>query len=340
MCPIPWNEEHIPFVKSLNSYLEFVKSNILDGHPLNKMAGNPLPDFLIGEKTTKDEAKNVDDSERSSPRKLRDRTMSDNSEEFQPDVPHSFGDAKINPKQHPVEPSSTIWPPKVVAGIPNPKQPHITRLSKYHDWKLKVKEPNAIWADANGIGKYVYYSVDAKFNRTHPHYQLLLEHMSYLSDISAYDIHKSVCTLDDKLLNCHYEFQVRMSHDMLYGKLPRPRPDGESSEPQDSWGVRDARKKRGRDPDDSGPSIAELARKYRYLRNGTNKRRKMSKKRLHKKTTQLNNERNLSRESSTGNEMISVPLEKTAACNTTHVEVPKNDDIVHLMYAVRNISQI
>jgi len=239
--PIPWNEEHIPYVKSLESYLEFVQSNILDGHPGNRMGKNPVPDFLNVEEAATTKSRDVgtilDDiatkiadsaaqsSDDDSSEGVNQRISWDEPQHGQSNVPF---ETKTNTTQMGVKPSgcpnNSPLPKVIIAGIRNnPKHLHretTTRLSKYHEWKLSVKDPKAIWADANGIGKYVYYPIDSMFEETHPHYQLLLEFMSYVSDVSPHAIHDSVCRLDLKLFHTDFfENQVRKAHYMMYGAL-------------------------------------------------------------------------------------------------------------------------
>jgi hypothetical protein len=89
----------------------------------------------------------------------------------------------------------------VMAGEPNPRQPSMKRLQKYHEWRVMLKKRKAIWADANGLEHYMVYRRHSKLEHLHPHYQVLLEVMSLVADVKAKAIHRIVCSLDREI---HY----------------------------------------------------------------------------------------------------------------------------------------
>ena len=91
----------------------------------------------------------------------------------------------------------------------------IRRRQKMHDWKLRVKRKRARWADANGLGEYVIYedpfthAADRKRagkNKIpipepfHPQYGLLIEYMSYKTNVKSSKIHAAVTVLDEEVL--------------------------------------------------------------------------------------------------------------------------------------------
>jgi hypothetical protein len=89
--------------------------------------------------------------------------------------------------------------PPIMAGLSNPNQPEMTRLQKYHEWRLQLRKRKAVWADANGVESYIVYPHHSKLSNLHPHYQILLETMALLADVKASNIHLMVCTLDREI---------------------------------------------------------------------------------------------------------------------------------------------
>ena len=89
----------------------------------------------------------------------------------------------------------------IMAGEPNPSQPFMKRLQKYHEWNARLKKRKATWADANGVSHFIVYALNSRYEHLHPHYQVLLETMSLLADVKASTIHKRVRVLDREI---HY----------------------------------------------------------------------------------------------------------------------------------------
>jgi hypothetical protein len=86
---------------------------------------------------------------------------------------------------------------------------------KLHDWKLGIKRKRARWADANGLGEYVIYDdplthaqdrVRTGFKKIpipepfHPQYGLLLEYMSFTTNVKPSKIHAAITVLDEEIL--------------------------------------------------------------------------------------------------------------------------------------------
>lgn len=88
-----------------------------------------------------------------------------------------------------------------MAGEPNPRQPYMKRLQKYHEWRARLKKRKATWADANGVSHFMVYALTSRHEHLHPHYQVLLETMSLVADVKASSIHRRVCLLDREI---HY----------------------------------------------------------------------------------------------------------------------------------------
>jgi len=92
----------------------------------------------------------------------------------------------------------------------------IRRRQKMHDWKLRIKRKRARWADANGLGEYVIYEDPLTHaedrNRIgkkkkiptpepfHPQYGLLIEYMSYKTNVKPSKIHAAITVLDEEVL--------------------------------------------------------------------------------------------------------------------------------------------
>jgi REP element-mobilizing transposase RayT len=92
-------------------------------------------------------------------------------------------------------------PVPIMAGEPNPRQPYMKRLQKYHEWRARLKKRKATWADANGVTHFMVYALNSRHEHLHPHYQVLLETMSLVADVKASSIHSRVCILDREI---HY----------------------------------------------------------------------------------------------------------------------------------------
>lgn len=89
------------------------------------------------------------------------------------------------------------------------------RRQKMHDWKLGIKRKRAQWADANGLGEYVIYDdplthaqdrIRSGFKTIpipepfHPQYGLLLEYMSFTTNVKPSKIHAAITVLDEEIL--------------------------------------------------------------------------------------------------------------------------------------------
>ena len=107
---------------------------------------------------------------------------------------HNDTATRVNKKRNPSE-------LPVMAGEPNPSQPSMKRLQKYHEWRKRLKKRKATWADANGLEHYMVYPLHSRLEHLHPHYQVLLETMSLVADVKASKIHRIVCCLDREI---HY----------------------------------------------------------------------------------------------------------------------------------------
>ncbi len=109
-----------------------------------------------------------------------------------------------------------VQKPRAIKESRNPLRPErIWRRQKLHDWKLGVERKRARWADANGLGEYLIYDdplshaedrkrMGVKRNPTpepfHPQYGLLVEYMSYKSNVKSSKIHAAITVLDDEIL--------------------------------------------------------------------------------------------------------------------------------------------
>uniref|UniRef100_A0A7S1VLT5 Uncharacterized protein n=1 Tax=Grammatophora oceanica TaxID=210454 RepID=A0A7S1VLT5_9STRA len=71
-----------------------------------------------------------------------------------------------------------------------------TKRRKRHDWYLRLRQNEALWLEANGIGDYVIYARFSKFLSTHPHYRLLIEHMNQITGADPNRIHTEATRLD------------------------------------------------------------------------------------------------------------------------------------------------
>ena len=92
--------------------------------------------------------------------------------------------------------------PVLVAGFPNPNQPQDMEVrQKHHDFNLRLRKRRAVWADANGIGEYIIYEQGdvTDLSNLHPHYLLLLEHVSLTCCLSLVEIHTTVLALEKEV---------------------------------------------------------------------------------------------------------------------------------------------
>jgi hypothetical protein len=56
-----------------------------------------------------------------------------------------------------------------------------------------------MWADANGVGKYILYERDDDLANSHPHYLALLEHIGRICYMSSMEIHTIVMSLEEEV---------------------------------------------------------------------------------------------------------------------------------------------
>ena len=92
--------------------------------------------------------------------------------------------------------------PILVAGLPNPNQPKgMEERQKHHNFNLRLRKRRAVWADANGIGEYIFYEQGdvTDLSNLHPHYLLLLEHVSRTCYLSLVEIHTTVVVLEEEV---------------------------------------------------------------------------------------------------------------------------------------------
>lgn len=111
---------------------------------------------------------------------------------------------------------TVVQKPQAMKVSRNPLRPErIWRRQKLHDWKLNVKRKRARWADANGLGEYLIYEdplshaedrkrTGIRRNPTpepfHPQYGLLIEYISYKTNVKSSKIHAAITVLDDEVL--------------------------------------------------------------------------------------------------------------------------------------------
>lgn len=95
--------------------------------------------------------------------------------------------------------SSPIFP-ILLAGHPNPNQPrNMEARQKHHEFYLRIRKRNAVWADANGVGEYVLYEKDDDLSYSHPHYLALLEHIGRICYLAPMEIHTIVVGLEEEV---------------------------------------------------------------------------------------------------------------------------------------------
>ena len=123
----------------------------------------------------------------------------------------------------------------IMAGEPNPQEPRMKRLQKYHEWNVKLRKRKALWADANGVEHYVVNNLKSRYEHVHPHYQVLLETMSLLADVKASSIHKFVCILDREIHHICRPWDIPLYNKVRTGRKNR-RTDEEMSSSQDCQG--------------------------------------------------------------------------------------------------------
>lgn len=172
---VPYNEEQFQLLRNgplVDGYLNFLEENVVDDREAI------FPKFCATlESTDDDEA----------PKRLS--ADDENAVQKRPVLKQSCD---------PFHGSKRIW-----------------RRQKAHDWKLRIKRKRARWADANGLGEYVIYedpfthAADRKRSGTsklpvpepfHPQYGLLIEYMSYKTNVKSSKIHAAVTVLDDEIL--------------------------------------------------------------------------------------------------------------------------------------------
>lgn len=135
-------------------------------------------------------------------------------------------------EEPPVDDEST--PPIVLSGETNPNQPSMQRIQKHHEWNLRLKKRRATWADANGLESYVVYeNHNTKLHYTHPHYQVLLEFMAHMTDVSALTIHRYTMKLDLEIKR-RYETNLQTSLKRVHATRPGGRKKGNMSSVEES----------------------------------------------------------------------------------------------------------
>lgn len=176
---VPYNEDHLRLLRNgqtVEGYLDFLEGNVLDEKE------SIFPNF----RSTLDSSSSIVDGNDS------------DSTSFVPD-------------------REVVEKPPVLKAPQNPLGPQrIWRRQKMHDWKLRVHRKRAQWADANGLGDYVIYNDPLSHAQDrkrvgkktipipepfHPQYGLLLEYMSFTTNVKPSKIHEAITVLDDEILS-------------------------------------------------------------------------------------------------------------------------------------------
>ena len=177
---IPWNERQLQLVSNgptLDSYLEFLDKSVFYDEPVLKRYEDIMG--TIRELLTGEHAKNELHGSETPVRARKQRRL------------HSSVEAAVRPY-------------RILIGAPRPGikpldelRTSIGRGRRYLD--LLRRKPEAVWADANGLGAYVLYprgGFSKGLRPVHPHYGLLIELCASICDANPDHLHKLVQRLD------------------------------------------------------------------------------------------------------------------------------------------------